>query len=277
MKNNSIFTQPYAVLDTETTGLGDDAAICEIALMLVYPTHYADPFDPDGTGYNSACALITPGLHTEIEPEAMAVHHITPELLDASRAEAIGDFMQDGKVARILSEATYLVAHNAAHDMKYVDPELKDAGLQPLPWVCSMRLVQHLWRDLPSYKNGAVAYRLGLMPPLFRQSGAMLHSAMTDVRVTARVMHHCLGTLAQRIADGQIPPIDTLDELIAYTLSPMLLPFLPFGKFRGVPMAEVETGYLDWILQKQHDPEYSFTPDVIATVAEERSKRGIRG
>lgn len=40
----------------------------------------------------------------------------------------------------------------------------------------------------------------------------------------------------------------TAREMCAWTKEPRLLPRCPLGKFRGKPWAEVETGFLNWML-----------------------------
>jgi len=65
------------VIDTETTGLGDDAVILEIAVVA-----YSDAEDPAPIFQS----LVRPPAHITAWPDAQAIHGITPDMLQDAPA-----------------------------------------------------------------------------------------------------------------------------------------------------------------------------------------------
>jgi hypothetical protein len=50
--------------------------------------------------------------------------------------------------------------------------------------------------------------------------------------------------------------VASVDEMIGWAQEPRLLPFIPFGKHRGLKWAEAPIDYLQWIIsQDDMDPD----------------------
>jgi exodeoxyribonuclease X len=62
-------------------------------------------------------------------------------------------------------------------------------------------------------------------------------------------------------ADRVRPEITMVEDLIAWTLEPNLLPLCRFGKHYGKPWSEVPKDYLQWMLKtvSDLDPDTRFT------------------
>ena len=207
-----------AVVDTETTGVEKDCAICELA------------------AYNEYCGfetLVNPG--RPIPPEASAVHHISnDDVVDAIDETTALQYL-DSHLKR--NEVTVLVAHNAGFDQPIIERVI--SGYE---WVCTYKCALWLWPDAPSHKNEALCYWLGLGDNGRRFSQGS-HSALHDARRTYLLLNKML-------------ELTTLEQLIAWTKLPKEIRKLPFGKHVGKTWAEVDYGYLKWMTgQPDMDPD----------------------
>jgi len=97
----SLFLRDFLVVDTETTGLGDDAEIVEISVI-------------DDTGYLVWSSLVKPT--KPIPPEVTAIHGITNEMIaDAPDFHEIYAELDD-----VFSEGRPVVFYNSAYDMRLI-------------------------------------------------------------------------------------------------------------------------------------------------------------
>lgn len=160
----------------------------------------------------------------EMPPEVRAVHHI-------SLAECAGRDAFDP--ARMFAEPCDAVAaHNAEFETKFFSP--------PVPVICTYKVALRAWPDAPSHSNGALRYWLedqGVIAPEHVKTQPA-HRAGPDAYVTA----HILKALFDTGLTGK--------QMVAWTKEPRLLPRCPLGKFRGKPWAEVEDGFLGWMLRQ---------------------------
>ncbi|WP_275183708.1 exodeoxyribonuclease X, partial [Citrobacter freundii] len=126
------------VIDTETTGLeGGPETVVEIASVDIV----------DGVICNPMSDLVKPGV--AIGFEAMAIHHITEDMVEGAPllSEVIG---------RYLGADAY-VAHNAKFDKAKL-PAMN------APWICTAKLARSLLPEHKSHSNQYLRYSLGLKP-----------------------------------------------------------------------------------------------------------------
>lgn len=211
------------VIDIETTGLSPPAEIIEIGRVDV---------EFDGT----VCQLEKPLARlyratNGIPPETMAVHHITHD-----------DFAPDDPIctpeelrAAIWTDRTpdVLVAHNAGFESSFIQAATTGA----LPWLCTHKAALRLWPDAPGHSNQILRYWRGLrldaadaMPP---------HRAGPDAWVTASLL-------------VEMMKMASVEQMVAWSAEPKLLPRMPFGKHRNQAWADIPTDYLQW-MSKQVD------------------------
>ena len=213
------------VIDTESCDF--DSGIVEIASIDIisgnadYTTqqsHFVNPQKP-------------------ISISAMAIHHITDEMVKSSPLidDVIGNYVG----------ADYLVAHNAEFDKRMM-PEM-DA-----PFICTLKLSRRLWPDMESHSNQYLRYALALDVNI--PDGLHAHRALYDCVVTAALMKmiiECSGW--------------TFDEMIEISNQPSLLSKLRFGKYKGMTFTDVKNenpGYLDWLSKQDDlDPDVAFSLD----------------
>jgi exodeoxyribonuclease X len=227
------------VIDLETTGTEPSAEIIEFGRAdVVIHESRVEVERPLSRLYRP--------LHG-IPPETMAVHHITE-----------ADFTDEAPVCtpdrlRLAvwggSAPDVLVAHSCDFERQFVT----EAATDNLPWICTYKVALHVWPQAPP-SNQVLRYWRGLnrdlafsMPP---------HRAGPDAWVTA----HLLSELVKEAS---------VDQMIAWTKEPNMLPNIPFGKHRGVVWADAPLDYLQW-MASQSDMDQ----DVVWNATRELARRG---
>lgn len=192
------------VIDLETSGSGPND-VCEIGWQDVVQ-------DADGRWRiddERGARLVNPG--HPISPETMAVHHI----IDADVAGA--PFWKDAAspVLRPEGGVQALAAHRAAFEQRYCTPRHTGGA----PWICTWKCALRLWPQLSGFSNQMLRYQR--MPEgLVRELGLPAHRALPDAYVTA---HHLRDMLNEA----------SLEQLLAWSREPGLLPRVPVGPDRG--------------------------------------------
>lgn len=143
------------IIDTETTGVDDDAICIEVAAAL-FDVRHASVVESFGSLIR---AEANPAAHINGIPEAM--------LADAPEAS----YAWNG-IAQLAREGEAFIAHNATFDARFVPPRI----IADRPWICSLNDFE--WpRGRGSLINIALALGLGV---------ATAHRAMADVDLLAR-------------------------------------------------------------------------------------------
>lgn len=213
------------VVDTETCDF--DGGIVEIASI--------DIVDGVIDFSTQQSHLVNP--HKPISINAMAVHHITDEMIQSSPviSDVIGSYRG----------SDYLVAHNADFDKRMM-PEME------APFICTLKLARRLWPDMESHSNQYLRYALNLDVNV--PDGLHAHRALYDCIVTAALMQMILECSGW-----------TFNEMIEISNQPSLLNKLRFGKYKGMTFTEVKKenpGYLDWLSKQDDlDPDVAFSLD----------------
>jgi len=231
----------FFVLDTETTGLDDDAEMIEFAGIRCQSDGSPGDFKTVGVGLSR---LIKPSVPISIE--AMAVHHITED--DVAGASDLPQLSVD-EVLRYSNslDVNAYVAHNSAFDKRICGQYLD----QEVPWICTYKVALRLWPDAPSYKNAVLFYYNDLHKGDDRDwrqffARSQLHRALPDAILTA----HLFGKMLELIS---------FEDMIEISSQPGLLPRVPFGKNYGKKWSEVDYGYLKWAKSQDFDEDVLYT------------------
>ena len=206
------------IIDFETTGMEPPAEIVEVG--------YCDLIRDDqawevGQPVSWLCGV------ESIPPETRAVHHIS--------AKDVAGLPPFAECRSRLFEGTPVLSAIVAHNLEFEERFLGGHGALT---ICTLKAALRVWPDAPGHSNGVLRYWLedrGLIS-LDHATAMPPHRAGPDAYVTA----HILKALFAAGATGK--------EMVAWTAEPKLLPTCPIGKFRGKPWAEVEGGFLDWML-----------------------------
>ncbi|MBE9475871.1 MAG: DNA polymerase III subunit epsilon [Proteobacteria bacterium] len=164
------------VWDTETTGFDPQSGdrLVEIGAVELF-NHM-----PTGNIYHQ---YINP--QRSMPQEAFAVHGLGDEFLaDKPLFKAIGqdflDFIGDAKI----------VAHNAKFDMRFINAELKMAGMPPIPMTQSLDTLEIARKKFPGAQNSldALCRRFGI-----DNSAREKHGALLDSEILAEVYLELIG------------------------------------------------------------------------------------
>lgn len=207
------------VIDFETTGMEPETAeVCEVGYCDLRQGPHGGWIVEEPVSY--LCGVLN------IPAETRAIHNITmAEVQDKEFFDAI-------KLIEGASHCAVIAAHNYAFEEQWLQVE----GIMPA--ICTLKAALRVWPDAPAHSNGVLRYWLedkGLLT-LDHETAMPPHRAGPDAYVTA----HILKALLQTGATGK--------DMVAWTREPRLLPTCPIGKFRGKPWAEVEAGFLNWML-----------------------------
>ncbi len=192
------------VIDLETAGTGTHD-VCEIGWQDVLRGE-------DGVwrlNEERGARFVNPG--REISPDTMAVHHI----LDAQVADAPFWKTLAPEVLRPEGGVAALAAHRAAFEQRYCRPSLTGGA----DWICTWKCALRVWLQLPRFSNQMLRY-LRRPEGLDHETGLPAHRAMPDAYVTAHHLRDMLNATS-------------LNQMIAWSREPGLLPRVPAGVNRG--------------------------------------------
>jgi exodeoxyribonuclease X len=195
------------VVDLETAGSGPQD-VCEIGWQDV--VRGADGVWRIDDAVRGAL-LVNPG--RPITPETMAVYHI----IDADVAGA--PFWREiaPRALRPEGGVQALAAHRAAFEQRYCTPALTGGA----PWICTWKCALRLWPHLQGFSNQMLRYQRN-PEGLVRELGLPAHRALPDAYVTAHHLRDMLNAAS-------------LEQLLAWSAEPGLLPRVPTGPDRGKP------------------------------------------
>ena len=250
------------VFDTETTGKADFNAPVDAPHQPRIVQLGAILFDDKKKIVSELNVVLKPDNWT-IPKEAFNIHGFTTEYCEKyGLPERVGLGLFD----HLLSKAEILVAHNISFDLILIKGAYKRHG-QTFPEVktfCTMTTMTPICK-LPGGRNGEYKW-----PQLkeaywhaFSEMFASAHDAMADVRACARIYHW--------LQDGQ-PKVShaplVIDGTNPITPTPTSIPseskqedgqpnhydpaftdddIMPWGKYKGTKLVDVEPDYLLWM------------------------------
>lgn len=164
-----------------------------------------------------------------IPPETSAIHHIIDD--DVAFAPTWED-VKGYLASHVTTEPLpVFVAHNCEYERNVI------GEFPPVLWVCTYKCALRVWPEAPSHKNEVLRYWLKLGSERGRQWSQNAHSAHHDTIVTLEIFRKLLEHAS-------------LEQMIEWTEQPAKLPYVPFGKHYKKKWAEVDVGYLNWILMQ---------------------------
>lgn len=218
----------YIFLDTETTGTGPDDRLCQIAFK--------------AAGGPVVDELFNPGRPIAIE--AMAVHHITDEMV-AAKPPFKGSPAYEKLKSLLDDEQGILVAHNAVFDLDM----LRKEGLAADRAICTYKLSRHLDSEgiIPQYNLQYLRYYLKL------DIEAVPHSALGDILVLEGLFDRI------RARFDMDDEADAAAQMLKISSAPVWVARMPFGKHKGQKMDQVPRDYLNWLLTTDLDEDLAYT------------------
>ncbi len=201
------------IFDTEATGIKDPVLIeaAWVELESIKPFTVTNPFEQR---YN-------PG--KPITLGALATHHIMDEeLVDCPPAASF----------TLPRDLGYLIGHNVDFDWEVI-------GKPDIKRICTLALARKLWPDLDSHNQSALLYQLERATARARLRNA--HSALIDVGICATILDH----ICQQLG------VKTIEDLYTESEKARTPTTMPFGKHKGMLLADVPKDYKKWLLTQQ--------------------------
>ncbi len=212
-------------LDTETTDGTKECKICQLA------------FRVDSINYVTYAKNSAP-----ITFEAMAIHHITNEMVENAPFLVESDIYK--KLLELNTPDNYIVAHNAAFDLQALSNHGFINKMQIIDTVkISKALLETKW-----YKLQYLRYALGLYKS--EEERIQPHDALSDILVLEKLFNYFQVTF-QLSAENMC----TLSNQRNFVRR------MPFGKHKGALIEKIDSDYLFWILNNatQLDDDLKFS------------------
>lgn len=224
----------FVLLDTETTGAGDNDRIIQLGFMVL-----------DGKKvevYNDLCSAEVP-----IGYGAMEVHGITPDMIEGKPICTQTSAFQT--LCELNTPDNVLIIHNAPFDLGMLSKEDFTSNMRLID---TLRCARHLFDDEEAHRLQYFRYRLGLYKIEQAEADALgievkAHDAIGDVLVLKLFLTELRKRLQERY-DG----VNPIDKMVELTQTPVFYTRpLKFGKYKGKTLqeiAEADRGYLTWML-----------------------------
>ena len=203
------------VLDTETTGMFEKDRICQLSFLVLN-----EEFEIEEV-HNDLCMPPLP-----ISFEAMAIHHITHEMVEGEPA-----CVQTKAYKRLLelnSPANILVIQNAAFDLNML---AKEGFASQMNLIDTFRILRALYPNDGSFSLQFKRYQWGLYKEeegIAKKLNITIkaHDALGDVIV--------LKHLFERLCEEHSMP-----KMLLLCSEPIILSHIPYGKNRGKKFVDV--------------------------------------
>jgi len=236
----------YIILDTETTGAGEDDKIIQLGYIVLGSKEIEVHNE-----FNSCEVPISFG--------AMEVHGITPDIIEGKVK-----CTQTTAYKRLLELNTpenYLIIHNAPFDIGMLEKEGFEIKMKVID---TLRVAKHLLPDEEAHRLQYFRYKMDIYKEEQKEADTLgievkAHDAIGDVLVLKLLLSKLKLLVQERYPDEN--PVEKMVEL---TNTPILIKTFRFGKHKGKELAEVakeDSGYLRWMLKNMdnldEDMKYS--------------------
>ena len=162
-----------------------------------------------------------------IEMGAMAVHHILEEdLLESPPSSRF----------RLPDDTGYLVGHSIDYDWGVI-------GKPDVKRICTYAMARKLWPEVDSHSQSALMYHFSKNRHKTRENLKNAHSALADVKFCRIILNKVI--LAVRPGSW--------DDLWAFSERARIPETMPFGKHKGVKIADLPDDYRRWALNNLND------------------------
>ena len=240
----------YILFDTETTGNQEEDRIIQVGAMIVDSSGKVEVYD-------ELCSTVLP-----IKIEAMAVHGITPELIEGKDIFINTNFYKT--LQNLNNPENFLIAHNIPFDMGMLQKEGFSSNLQIID---TLRVAKHMLKDTPSHALQYLRYALKLYKDEEAEAAKYnitikAHDAIGDVLVMKLLLSKLVALVKQ-----QFPGVNPMVKMVELTSTPIYIEVFKFGKYKGRNIEEVcdeDIGYINWMIDKMDlDVDMKYTLDKI--------------
>lgn len=223
----------YIILDTETTGTGENDRVIQLGFMVLGAKEIEV--------YNEFFSSDIP-----ISFAAMEVHGITPDMLEGK--ESCTKSASYKRLQELNTSENYLIIHNAKFDIDM----LKKEGFEPqMRVIDTLRVAKHIFANEEAHRLQYFRYKMGLYKNEESEAKDLgitvkAHDAIGDVLV----LKLFLSKLKDEISK-LFPQENPVEKMVNLTKTPIFIQSFNFGKYKGKTLQEVATSdgaYLRWML-----------------------------
>ena len=224
----------YIILDTETTGAGENDRIIQLGYMVLGGK------EPEV--YNEFCSSEVP-----ISFGAMEVHHITPDMIEnklsCTQTQAYKTLLE------LNTRENYLIIPNAPIDIGMLEQEGFSLNMKLID---TLRCAKHIFADEEAHRLQYFRYKLGLYKEEEVEAKKLgievkAHDAIGDVLTLKLFLSELKKAVLERFV-GENP----VEKMVQLTKEPIFIKTFRFGKYKGkdlVDVAHEDASYLRWMLK----------------------------
>ena len=224
----------YIILDTETTGAGENDRIIQLGYMVLGAKEIEV--------HNEFCSSEVP-----ISYGAMEVHSITPDMIEGKPLCAETEAYK--RLLELNTPENYVIIHNAVFDIGMLEKEGFSLNMKLID---TLRCARHIYADEEAHRLQYFRYKMGLYKEEKAEADKLgievkAHDAIGDV-LTLKLFLSELRKSVQEKFVGENP----VEKMVALTKEPIFVKSFRFGKYKGKDLADVaheDAGYLRWMLK----------------------------
>jgi len=224
----------YIILDTETTGAGENDRIIQLGYMVLGAKEIEV--------HNEFCSSEVP-----ISYGAMEVHSITPDMIEGKPLCAKTEAYK--RLLELNTPENYVIIHNAVFDIGMLEKEGFSLNMKLID---TLRCARHVYADEEAHRLQYFRYKMGLYKEEQAEADKLgievkAHDAIGDV-LTLKLFLTELRKSVQEKFVGENP----VEKMVALTKEPIFVKSFRFGKYKGKDLADVaheDAGYLRWMLK----------------------------
>ncbi|MDY0233348.1 MAG: 3'-5' exonuclease [Sulfurimonas sp.] len=228
----------YVILDTETTGIGENDRIIQLGFMVLG----AKEIEVHNEFYSS---------DVPISFEAMEVHGITPDMIEGKPSCVDSEAYK--RLCELNSKENYLIIHNADFDIGMLQ---KEGFVNEMKVIDTLRVSKHVLPDEESHRLQYFRYKMGLYKEEEKEAEELgivvkAHDAIGDVLVLKLLLSK-LKVAVQSSFIGENP----VEKMVELTQTPIFEHYFRFGKYRGKTLKEIavsDAPYLRWLLKNMEN------------------------
>jgi DNA polymerase-3 subunit epsilon/exodeoxyribonuclease X len=223
----------YVLLDTETTGTGENDRIIQLGFIVLG--------SPKVEVQNDFCSS-----DIAISFGAMEVHGITPDMIAGK--PTCQETKAYKRLKELNSDDNYIIIHNAPFDLGMLEKEGFNTQMKVID---TLRVAKHIFADEDAHRLQYFRYKMELYKEEQKEADALgivvkAHDAIGDVLILKLFLSK-LREAVQKL----FPTENPVEKMVDLTNTPIMIKVFKFGKHKGKTLQEVaasDAGYLRWML-----------------------------
>ena len=231
-------TKRYIILDTETTGTGENDRVIQLGYIVLGEKE----IEVQNEFFSS---------NVPISFGAMEVHGITPDMIEGKPT-----CIESSSYKRLLKLNTpqnYMIIHNAPFDLGMLEREGFNTQMKVID---TLRVAKHMFPDEEAHRLQYFRYKMELYKDEQKEADSLgivvkAHDAIGDVLILKLLLSKLKDEVALKFPDE-----NPVEKMVDLTNTPILINSFKFGKYKGKTLQEVATsdaGYLRWMLSNMEN------------------------